>query len=80
MDQIQIDDWSDLDYLQTLMDKYGESTDEDFFGKNQNGEDIRIAIHPDRIILVTYQENGWVRKNYYWADGTTEELFDGKWS
>ena len=74
-----IDDWYDLDYLIKLMDKYGETTDEDFYGENQHGEFISIAIWPDNIILTTYQDNGWIRKNYYWRDGTIEEIFDGKW-
>ena len=76
--EIEIPDWGNVEYLKMLMNKYG-STKFPFSGKNENGEDIQISIFEDRIILVTYQENGWVRENWYWEDGTVEELFKGRW-
>ena len=48
-------------------------------GRNENGETTELHILSDHILLVTYQNNHWIRKNYYWEDGTTEELFKGKW-
>lgn len=49
-------------------------------GKTSGGEDIMIEILSDRIITEVFQENGWVRKNYYYPEeGTSEELFQGKW-
>lgn len=39
-----------------------------------------IEVLSDRIITEVYQENGWVRKNFYYPEEcTTEELFQGKW-
>ena len=38
-----------------------------------------ISVAKDRIDVVTFQSNGWTRRNVYWRDGTTEELFEGKW-
>ena len=77
--EIEIMDWSDIDYLNQIMLKYGESTDEPFYGLNENGEQVSITVYPDVIVVGTFQENGWYRKNYYHSDGTCEELFDGKW-
>lgn len=49
-------------------------------GKTSIGEDIIIEVLSDRIITEVYQENGWVRKNFYSPEEcTTEELFQGKW-
>lgn len=49
-------------------------------GKTSIGEDIIIEVLSDRIITEVYQENGWVRKNFYYPEEcTTEELFQGKW-
>lgn len=77
--EIEIMDWSDLGHLQNLMDIYGETTDEPFYGHNEIGEQISITICPNVIILGTFQNNGWYRKNYFYSDGTCEELFEGKW-
>lgn len=42
--------------------------------------DLVIEVLSDRIITEVYQENGWVRKNFYYPEEcTTEELFQGKW-
>ena len=43
-------------------------------------QNIIIEVLSDRIITEVYQENGWVRKNFYYPEEcTTEELFQGKW-
>ena len=76
--QIAIDDWSNTTYLCKLMDNYGDSNFP-FIGKNEEGEDISISIFHDKIVLVTYQSNKWVRKNLYYRDGTAEEMFEGRW-
>ena len=49
-------------------------------GTNEDGEDVSISVYNDTIIVVTYQNNGWVRKNFYYSDGSSEELFEGKWN
>lgn len=58
-----------------LMDKYGDS-ESAFFGNNEEGEDVIISINEDNITLQTLQDNGWIRTNVLWRDGTTEELYD----
>ena len=51
-----------------------------FFGKNEDGEDVEIHIAESGIILKTYQNNGWLRVNYYDENGYAEdEVFNGKW-
>lgn len=72
-------DPSDLEAMRKLMDERGDS-DTMFLGVNENMEDTTISVFHDKIIYVTFQSNGWVRKNIYWRDGTREELFDGKWN
>ena len=71
-------DPTDLKAMCKLMDEYGDS-DTMFTGTNTELEDTTISIFHDRIVYVTFQSNGWVRKNVYWRDGTREELFDGRW-
>lgn len=75
---IVVENWGDFKYLRELMDKYGE-TKFPFFGNNQNDEDVEIHICPDTITLITYQSNHWIRKNVYYRDGSSEELYQGKW-
>ena len=52
-----------------------------FTGTNADGEMVKLSIDKERgIVLNTYQENGFVRVNYYNKDGLAEgETFDGKW-
>lgn len=71
-------DPTDLGAMRDLMDKYGKS-DTMFMGVNTEGEDTTISIATENIVYVTYQHNGWVRKNVYWRDGTREEIFEGRW-
>jgi hypothetical protein len=68
----------DQDALCALMDEHGDSETMKF-GENENGEAIHVSIFFDHICVSTMQENGWVRVNTYWRDGTREETFDGKW-
>lgn len=72
-------DSADPALLRDIMRKHGDS-DSMFFGRNVDGEDVTISIAHDSIALVTMQENGWVRKNYFNADGYPDgETFEGKW-
>lgn len=68
-------DWGGL---LDIMEEYGD-IDQPFFGKDEDLQDVEISVYKDQIIKVTYQNNGWVRKDIYWRDGTVEELFGGKW-
>lgn len=50
-------------------------------GTNTDGESVLAAISASGIKLTTNQDNGWVRVNYYDAQGTPSgETFDGKWT
>jgi len=72
-------DPSDFKGMLKLMDEKGNSNTM-FLGSNESMEDTTISIFRDKIIYVTFQSNGWVRKNIYRRDGTTEETFDGRWN
>lgn len=66
-------------FLCELMEKYGDS-EYPFCGKNDNGEDTEIHISKMDIIYKTYQNNGWIRVNYFDKNGyLNEESFDGRW-
>lgn len=64
--------------MKEIMQQHGDS-EFPFYGENEQGEAVSISVFHDKIIVVTEQTNGWRRKNIYHEDGTTEELFDGKW-
>lgn len=60
------------------MNKYGGDNTM-YVGTNAYSERVTVSIYPDKIICVTYQHNGWVRKNTFYNDGSREETFDGRW-
>ena len=65
--------------LVNCMAEYGNSKTS-FSGKNENGETVFVHVASDNIIIDTYQSNGWVRRNFYNANGIPEgETFEGKW-
>ena len=66
---------NDWDGMLNLMSRANEF-DYDLSGKNENGEPITISISEDNLSVRTYQRNGWIRKNVFWKDRTTEELFE----
>ena len=49
-------------------------------GTNDEGETVIIEHEKNegdpRFHLTTVQNNGWLRHNYIYKDGTREELFD----
>ena len=64
----------------TLMREFGES-ETAYTGVNADGEDVLLSIFSDHITVSTNQHNGWVRVNYYDADGYAEgETFKGRWA
>ena len=71
-------DPTDYPGLLKVMDEYGDS-EFPFSGNNENLEETMISVAKERIDVTTYQHNGWIRRNVYWRDGTSEELFEGKW-
>lgn len=49
-------------------------------GTNSDGETVLVSISPTLMTLTTFQGNGWVRVNWYDANGLPAgETFDGKW-
>lgn len=65
--------------LKAAMREFGDVNDS-FFGKNESGEDVIVGISNDSVVITTHQANGWVRNNYYNADGFFEgESYDGRW-
>ncbi len=62
-----------------LMKEYGNSSTA-FMGQNEDGETVLMSINADGIILKTYQNNGWIRLDYYDEDGDYEsEMYEGRW-
>ena len=47
-----------------------------YCGTNDNGESVVISVFTDKIVVETLQSNGWTRKNIYYTDGVTEELYN----
>ena len=49
-------------------------------GTNVDGEDVIIEKGKrdgqNFFKVGTLQNNGWIRVNYYWEDGTREELYE----
>ena len=64
-----------LEDMIALMDTYGDS-DTMFPGVNEDGETVWISIFPDKIVTSTLQRNNWTRKNIYYRDGSSEELYE----
>lgn len=51
-----------------------------YSGTNSDEERVLLIICPTSLELTTFQSNGWVRINWYDADGlATGEAFDSKW-
>ena len=64
----------------TIMREFGESQTA-YSGVNGDGEDVLLSIFSDHITVSTNQHNGWVRVNYYDADGYAEgETYKGRWT
>lgn len=71
-------DFGDWEQLRFLMRKFGD-TESMMPGKNESGESQSISFYPTRIVLVTFQNNGFERVNTYWYSGVQEETFNGRW-
>lgn len=66
---------SDLKGMCRLMDQHGDSKTM-FPGVNEVGERVQISIFPDKIVVATFQDNDWIRKNTYYRDGSRDETFE----
>ena len=62
-----------------LMEKYGDSQTA-FIGENVDGEMVMTSISHESIVIETHQSNGWVRQDWYDANGDYEaEMYKGRW-
>ena len=61
--------------MNALMDEHGKSKTM-YPGTNEHGESVYISIFEDKIVTMTSQFNGWMRKNIYYRDGSREETFE----
>lgn len=72
-------DFAEIEVRKQIIEQYGNS-DMPFEGVNADGEMTELHVAPDGIIKKTYQANGWLRVNYYDANGHDDgETFEGKW-
>lgn len=69
---------SDREQRNALMDRH-EDYPEMLFGKNENGEDVTLSVNEYNITVQTFQSNHWIRENVVYRDGSTDELFNGRW-
>lgn len=73
-------DFGNIKNRRLLVEEFGDSKFP-FSGINEDGEETLMSISASGIVVDTYQSNGWVRKNYYDANGYAEgESFDGRWN
>ena len=71
--------FGDIKVRRKLMELYGDSQTA-YGGVNEEGEDVLVSIARDGIVVSTFQKNGWLRKNYYDENGSSEgETFEGWW-
>ena len=62
-----------------LMAKYGDSKTA-FIGHNVDGEMVIVSISHESIVVATYQENHWIREDWYDKEGRYEcESYKGRW-
>lgn len=63
-----------------LMEKYGDS-ETAFIGHNVAGEMVVTSISHESIVVATYQENHWIREDWYDRNGDYEcETYNGRWN
>ena len=74
MKQIHFDP-KNQEAMNALMDEHGKSKTM-YPGTNELGESVYISIFEDKIVTMTSQFNGWMRKNIYYRDGSREETFE----
>lgn len=71
-------DFSDPKSVKDLMNNYS-SVNTMLFGTNQDGETQTISIAKDSVVVVTYQNNHYVRTNHYDSNGIcVAEMYDSE--
>lgn len=72
--------FAEIETRKEIIEKYADS-EQTFFGTNEDGENVELNVSKDGMILKTYQNNGWLRVNYYDAEGYSDgETFEGRWN
>lgn len=71
-------DLSDLIGSRKLMDELGDSKTF-FVGHNEYGETTHTSISHESIVMETFQDNGWLRQDWLYYDGTTCEIYKGRY-
>jgi len=74
MKQIHFDP-TNQEAMNALMDEHGKSKTM-YPDTNEHGESMYISIFENKIVTMTSQINGWMRKNIYYRDGSREETFE----
>ena len=72
-------DFGNIENRRLLIKEFADS-EFPFTGENTDGETMQMSISVSGIVVVTFQSNGWIRKNLFDANGNAEgETFDGRW-
>lgn len=58
---------------QNLFEKYGYCSA--LVGIDEDGSPVIVSIDENEATIQTLQNNGWIRVNIYYKDGTVEELY-----
>lgn len=45
-------------------------------GINSDNENVIVQRKRNCILTITSQNNGWLRKNYYYSNGDYEEIYE----
>ena len=70
-------DFENVQNCKELMKALGTENGMPYLGRGKESEgDQVIWIFKDHITGQSMQDNGWVRTEILWADGTKEELYD----
>lgn len=71
--------FDDINVRRKMIKEY-ENSKTKFSGKNANEENVMISVSKHGMVLETFQDNGWIRLNYYDAEGYGDgETFEGRW-
>lgn len=62
-----------MTFYEELVTKHGYIKGQ--VGVNSDGENVIVTIDEESASVITVQENGWLRQNIYYPDGTEEELY-----
>lgn len=71
------EEFNPYDMLQlTQMIDMADRFDMPLVGENGDGEMVMTEATSEFVKITTYQHNGWVRVNYFYTDGTVDELYE----